>query len=285
MQKHQMSKVFPLSALFISLGMATLAGCGSSSTGGTSTSSVNSATATACAQIIGTRVPGAARTTIGTLKSIDGQSLVVTSQQGTDTTVAYSSSTRFTQETIVPATDLKDGTAVRVAVTSSGSSYTATTITVLATGATGTGTGGNRGGFPGGFGGNGTPRAGRGGNGTPGAGQNGANPCFNRGQFGGTPGANATSTTFRGLNGTVSQLSSDGTTLTVADSSGGNYTVTISATTQIVETKSVTSAALKVGQALTVNGTAKQGTVTAATIAILLTLPTRTANGRPTPTP
>lgn len=71
--------------------------------------------------------------------------------------------------------------------------------------------------------------------------------------------------------------------LAVTDTAGQTYTVTITTQTQIIETKSVTAAALKVGQPLQVNGTNKQGVVTANTVAILLSLPERPAT--PTPTP
>jgi Domain of unknown function (DUF5666) len=87
-------------------------------------------------------------------------------------------------------------------------------------------------------------------------------------------GAGATGTSnFRGLAGTVSQLSSS--TLTITDSTGSDYSVTITPQTRIVETRSVTASSLKVGFALTVSGTANnQSVITARTVMILLKLPT-----------
>jgi hypothetical protein len=248
------------SLLLLFLGLFVLTACGSN-TSASSSGSGASATATACAQA--TRPA-----TIGTLQSINGQTLVIANQRGTNVTVTYTSSTRFTQEVAVAASSLQEGTAVRVTVTSSGSTYTATSVIVT------TGTTGANSGFPGGFRGNGTPgtRTGR-----------ANNPCFTSGRFNrGTPGTGTgTNANFRGLVGTVSQLS--GNTLTITDTSGSDYTVTITAQTQIVATKSATAAALKVGQALTVTGTGSQGAIRANLIAILLNLPTRGATATPTP--
>ncbi len=253
-----LSGIFP----FLFLGVFLLAGCGSNASAGGTSVGV-SATATACAGL--TRPASSTRTALGTLKSISGQTFLLGNQRGTTITVTYTSLTRFTQEISLAATSLQEGTPVRVVVTSSSGSYTATSIIV-----TGGITGGSTGGFPG------FPR----GNGTPGAGR-GNNPCFARARSGnGTPGAGA-NTTFRGLVGKVSHLS--GNILTITDSSGSDFTVTITPRTQIVETKSATAAALKVGQAITVTGKASgQGKIDASLVAILLSLPARTAT--PTPT-
>lgn len=267
MRIHRILRAKPEKFFLLFLGLVfILAACGSG-TSASATSSNASATATACAQA--TRPASAARTATGTLKSISGQTLVVTNQRGNDVTITYTSSTRFTQEVAVAASSLAEGTPVRVTVTSSGGAYTATSIIVTSgsTGSTGT-----AGGFPRG---NGTPRAG--------SGQRN-NPCLAQGRFSrgtsgtGTPGAN----NFRGLVGTVSQLS--GNSLTITDSAGSDYTVTITAQTLILETKNATAADLKVGQALTVTGTTgSQGTISARLIAILLNLPRRTTTATPTP--
>lgn len=234
------------------LGIFLLAGCGSS-TPGTSASTSNlpsaSLTATACAQL--TRPALSARTVVGTLQSINGQTLLVKNLQGKTATVTYTSATRFTQQGSVPASSLKEGTPVVVLVRSTGSTYTATTITV----SNGT---------------NGFPRAG----GTPGTGQfprGGNNPCFNRGRFAGSGTATANGNS-RGLVGTVTQVS--GTTLTITDATNADYTVTITSQTRIEETKTVTASSLKAGIPLTVSGTVNsQGTIAARTVMILLQLP------------
>lgn len=257
MRIHRIAGTLPTGLLLISLSIFLLAGCGSNTSA--STTSGASATATVCAQT--TRAAAAFRTAIGTIKTINGSTLIIANAQGNNVTVTYSSSTRFTQETRIAASALKEGTPVRVAVTSTSGAYSATSITVVS------GTGANGGGFPG-F--NGTPGARRGG--TPGT-RNG-NPCFtNRGRFGNaTPGSSANN--FRGLVGTVSQL--NGNTLTITDNTGAAFTVTLTAQTQIVETTSATAAALKVGEPLTVVGRpGSQGAIAANTIAILLNLPAR----------
>src|SRR5258707_7773287 len=134
---RQMGKAAPTSALFLALALLLLAGCGSNATG-SSTTAVTSATATACAQA--TRPATSFRTAVGVLKSISGQTLILTNTQGTDVTVTYTSSTTFTQEVKIAASALKEGSSVRVAVTSSGSTYTA--VSVLVSTGTGTGNGG-----------------------------------------------------------------------------------------------------------------------------------------------
>jgi hypothetical protein len=193
------------------------------------------------------------------LKSISGQTLQLTNQRGTTLTVTYTSATRFTREATIAATSLQEGTQVRVVVTSSTGSYTATTIMVSAN---------TTGGAPA------FPR-----NGTPGAAR-GNIACFARARGNGTPGAGAGA--FRGLVGTVNHLS--GNTLTITDNTGADFTVTLTTRTQIIETRNATAAALRVGQAITVTGRmGGQGSIVANLVAILLSLPTRLAT--PTATP
>lgn len=239
--------------LFLPLALFLLAGCGSNSsttTGASSTSTTSAAaTATACAQ---SRV--SFKTATGTLSSINGSTFVVTTQKGSNVTVTYSSTTRFVREDSVPATSLKEGTFVTVAVISTGSTYTATSITVTTGNVAGNGTGR----FPGA-------------RGTPGAGR-ANNPCFSRGQFA-TPGSGTGTSNFRGLTGTVSQVT--GNSMTITDTSGSTFSVTITPQTQVMESTSVTSAALKTGEALTVSGSpGSNGAIDARSVTILLKLPT-----------
>jgi uncharacterized protein YcfL len=266
MHMRQTGKAALTGALFLSICLFVLAACGSNTSASTAPGA--SATATACAKA--TRPATNFSTAIGTVSSITGQTFVLRNTQGKNVTVSYTNSTTFTQEVKLASSDLKEGSSVRVTVTSANNTYTAVNITVSQGSTTGSGTGGFSG-FPGGFGFRGTP-------GTRGNG----NPCFaNRGR--GTPGAgfgNGNSN-FRGLNGTVSQL--NGNVLTIADSSGGSYTVTLTAQTQIITTKSATAAALKAGEALTVVGKpGSQGAITANSIAILLALPKRGPTATPT---
>lgn len=237
-----------------------LAACGSNpSTSGASTTSSASATATACAQAR-TKATTLGRATSGTLQSINGTTLVIATQQGSNITVTYSSATRFARQSVISATSLKEGTFVTVAGSNANNTFTATRITVT----TSTTSNGR------------FPRF----SGTPGTGRfSGSNPCFSRGQFGtpgtstGQPGSNSN---FRGLIGTVSQVSSSSLTLT--DTTGAAYSVTITPQTQITQTSSFTAAALKTGMALTVTGTkGSNGVINARAITILLKLPAGTS--------
>ncbi|HEX6484061.1 MAG TPA: DUF5666 domain-containing protein [Ktedonobacteraceae bacterium] len=262
MRIHPLTGKIPLgkvtvSLLLLPLAIFLLASCGnnSSTTSGTSSTSAKTsaaATSTACAQ-----PRFSFKTATGTLKSISGSTFVVSTRQGSSVTIAYSSSTRFVRQDNVPAASLKEGTSVAVAVTSTGSTYTATRITVTTGSTTGSGTGR----FPGS-------------SGTPGAGR-GNNPCFNRGQFA-TPGTGQQgrggTSNFRGLIGTVSQVT--GNTMIITDTSGSTFSVTITPQTQVMESTSVTSAALKTGEALTISGSpGSNGVIDARSVTILLKLP------------
>lgn len=264
MRMRRIGKAATPGALLLALCLFVLAACGSNTTAGAASSNT-AATATACAQA--TRPATAFRTATGILQSINGQTLVVTDAQGKSVTVTYNSSTKFTQEVKLAPADLKEGSSVRVAVTSSGSTYTAINVTVSE--GTTTSRGGGFTGFPG-F------------NGTPGARGGANNPCFTRNRNGnGNGNGNGN---FRGIVGTVRQVNGD--VLTIADTAGSSYTVTLTAQTQIVDTKSATAAALKTGEPLAIVGKpGGQGTVTANTIAILLSLPKRGGPATATPTP
>ena len=260
MRIYQRSKSGMTGLLLLACCLFLLVACGSTTTGNTgSSSSPASATSTACAQK--TRPATAFKTSSGILKTISGQTLTLTTIQGGSAKVTYSSSTTFTQEVKLAPGDLTEGTSVRVAVVSTGSTYTAASVTV-SNGTTTTGPG--RGGFPG-F------------TGTPGARKT---PCFgaNRGRF---VNGNGTNSTFRGLVGTVSGI--NGNVLTITDTTGASFTVNLTDQTQIIETKSATASALKVGDALTAVGKADaQNSIAASSIAILLSLPKR---GLPGATP
>lgn len=264
MRMRRTGKAATPGALLLALCLFMLAACGSNTTAGAS-SSGTSATATACAQA--TRPAISFRTATGILQSINGQTLIVTNMQGKSVTVTYNSSTKFSQQVKLAPADLKEGSSVRVAVTSSGSTYTAISVMVSE------GTTITRGGF------NGLP----GFNGTPGARGGANNPCVTRGRNGNGNGNGNGNANFRGIVGTVRQVNGD--VLTIADTAGASYTVTLTAQTQIVETKSATAAALKAGEPLAIVGKPdSQGTVAANTISILLSLPERGAQPTATPT-
>jgi thiamine monophosphate kinase len=63
--------------------------------------------------------------------------------------------------------------------------------------------------------------------------------------------------------------------MNITDTSGSTFSVTITSQTQVLETTSVTSAALKTGQAITVSGSpGSNGAISARAVTILLKLPT-----------
>lgn len=263
MHTRRIGKAAVPGALLLAFCLFALAACGSNTTAGASGSGA-SATSTACAQATRPAAAASFKTATGIVQSVNGQTLVVQDTQGKSVTVTYTSSTKFTQEVKLAPADLKKGASIRVAVTSSNNTYTAVSVTV-SDGTTTTNKGGF-GNFPG-F------------SGTPGARGGANNPCFARNRTGtnGTGNAN-----FRGLIGTVRQVNGD--VLTITDTAGASYTVTLTAQTQIVGTKSATAAVLKAGEPLTAIGkTGSNGAVAASTIAILLALPQR--GGRPTATP
>jgi hypothetical protein len=252
---------------FLSLLTIFCAACGS--IGGSSTASGGTTNATPTA----TCPPNRSKTATGTLQSVTGTSLLVHSTQGSSVQASYATTTRIQREATVATSALKEGTFVTVAVKQDTSgNYTATRIMLVAnraggfgggTGGTGTGrfgggTGGTGGRFGGGTGGTGTGRT-RNANCLRAGGANG-------GAFGGGAG---TTTSANTLTGTTGQLS--GTTLTITDLQGSNYTVTLDAATQIVQYQSATASALKSGASITLTGSAdSQGVITAQSITILL---------------
>ena len=100
----------------------------------------------------------------------------------------------------------------------------------------------------------------------------------------GTPGASGNGTSRQTINGTISQI--NGTAITVTDSSGNDFTVTLTATTRMTALQTVTASDLQVGQAVTITGTANsQGVINASAVALLQALPTRRGTPTPTATP
>jgi len=257
----------PVSVLFITLDLFLLVACSplASNKGG---SAVTHTPATAAAKC--TPAAGTAQAAVGTLKSIHGQTLVLTDQQKKELTVTYSSATHFTRQAHLAASSLQEGTKVNVVVTGSNGVYAATSITVVPGGSpTLVGTPGPSS--------NGTPEIISQGI-PPGAPPNGEsngnssnNPCLK--QVRGTPGRSGPGpTNTRGIFGTVGQVNGD--ILTVIDTTGASYTVTLTTQTQITGTQSASVAALKIGELLIAIGTKNtQGVVVATTVQILLRLP------------
>ncbi len=224
-------------------------GCGANSTS-TSTSAVSSspATTTPCPS---PRASGQFQATIGTIQSISGNTLQIASVNGSIKTVIYSSSTRFLRESTTKVSSLQEGTPVTVAITQNAdNTYSVTRIMLvnrsLQTTRQRTNVNAN---------------------------------CFNRSQFnnpGGTQSGGGATANTRAITGTVGQV--NGNTLTVTDLQGNDYTLSVTSTTQILQTVNASAADLKTGTALSVSGSPDgQGAINARTVTILPKLLTRSA--------
>ena len=253
---------------FLSLGgtlvlaLLALAGCGSANAAQATTSP----TATC---------PPAPRQALGTIATVNGNSLTVKTARGQSVTVNLASTTTLIQETTGSQSDLQDGERVQVFVTSNADgSYTAQRITIAPAGTLATGVpGGGRGGTGrGGGSGSGssnpcvsrTPRAG---SGTPGTG---------RGRPGGGTGAPGTGNgpaNGRSVSGTVATV--NGQVLSVTASDGADYTIQLDSATKYTRISVARASDLQVGQAVSVTGrAASDGSITAQSIIILEALPT-----------
>jgi len=236
------------SSILLALLAVLIAGCSIPFLPTSSSSTSGATSATACPS------PVPSQAVRGTIKSINGSTLVLTDANGNSVTATYTSTTRFTRQAKATTSALVSGAFIFVAVTQNAdNSYTATMITLS--------NGGNRGsrpagGFGGGFGRRGNPacRQGQRGNGN--------------GNNGGQDFAGGTGNT-RGIMGTVSQLS--GKTLTVTDVNQADYTVTLNATTQIIQTSQASATSLQVGMRVNIVGLRNaQGVITARSVTILL---------------
>ncbi|GHO59784.1 DUF5666 domain-containing protein [Ktedonobacter robiniae] len=230
----------------LSLCALLLSGCGSFPFQGSAASSTPTATnCTSSARF---------RPVNGTLKSVDGNTLSVTNQQGKSVTAHLEKTTRFTQEKAVAASSLKDGMVVSAVVkqNSDNSTYTATQIVL---------TDRNTGAF-------GNNRQ-----------QRGNNPNANcvparqrtptgNGKGNGNGGVRTNANGTHILSGTVGQLNNN--ILTVTDTKGDDYTINLASTTNIMQISSATASDLRAGETVTVTGsTEKDGSVDAQNIAIL----------------
>ena len=216
-------------------------GCGTNTTATGATSSTT-ATTTPCPS-------NQLQSATGTIQSISGNTLLIANIRGNTTKATYSSSTRFTRQSSTTVSSLKEGVPVTVTITQNAdNTYTATRIMLT----------------------NSSFQVRR-------QGTNSNASCFNRSRpnrSGSTPPSGTTNT--RGVAGTVGQM--NGNTLTVTDTQGSDYTMTIASTTQIEQTSTASAADLKTGQAITVSGSSEgQGGINARTVTILQKLPTKPA--------
>ncbi len=86
-------------------------------------------------------------------------------------------------------------------------------------------------------------------------------------------------------NSSGAKLCSGHNSLTVTDTSGNDFTVTLTATTRMTEQQSATASDLQIGQVVAITGTANsQGVINASSVSLLQALPTRRRTPTPTPT-
>ncbi|WP_052891155.1 DUF5666 domain-containing protein [Thermogemmatispora carboxidivorans] len=194
----------------------------------------------------------------GTVQSVSTGSFRVLDRQGQSKQVVYTSSTRFTKQVQEKVSDLKNGEQVTVVVNQN-SDGTYSAVSIAAGGAqasfasSGNGTGQNGQGSRQGFGGNrGNVNA----------------ACFRRQGQGGF-GANGTSSSqnARAVRGSITQIV--GNQLTVTDSSGSNFVLTLTSATRVVETEAASASDLKSGvTVLVVGSNGSQGQLTASSVTI-----------------
>nr|BBH94061.1 hypothetical protein KTA_22600 [Thermogemmatispora argillosa] len=227
-----------------------LAACGTNSATGAGVSASASATPTC---------PPTPRfqSVSGTVQSVSTGSFTVLNRQGQSKQVVYTSKTRFIKQVQEKVSDLKDGEQVTVFVSqNSDGSYSAVSI--------------EAGGGQLGFAGNGTGQSGQGTRqGLAGNRGNFNTACFRRqGQGQNGLGANGTSgQNSRAVRGSVTQIV--GNQLTVTDSSGSNFVLTLTSSTRIIQTEAASASDLKSGVTVLVIGTNdSQGQLTASSVTI-----------------
>ncbi|GER84691.1 MAG: hypothetical protein IMW90_16020 [Thermogemmatispora sp.] len=193
----------------------------------------------------------------GTVQSVSTGSFTVLDRQGQSKQVVYTSSTRFTKQVQEKVSDLKEGEQVTVFVSqNSDGTYSAVSIAA----------GSGQAGFA--SNGNGTGRNGQGSRQGFGGNRGSFNAaCFRR-QSQGVSGANGTSSqNSRAVRGSITQIA--GNQLTVTDSSGSNFVLTLTSTTRIVETEAASASDLKSGvTVLVVGSNGSQGQLTASSVTI-----------------
>ncbi|MDT4911788.1 MAG: hypothetical protein QOC66_916 [Pseudonocardiales bacterium] len=228
----------------------TLAACSNSSSAGSSSSSPAAGTSAGSGAAPQAGRPGAS----GQVAAISGATMQVQSQQAGQVAVSWTSSTTFTHPVTTTLAAVKAGDCVVATAPSgsSGTSFTATALTVSApvNGQCGGGPGGGAGGP-----GNGQRPSGQRPSGFPsgGAGRGAAGGAF--------------------ATGTVSSVS--GSTVVIAARQPGsngsttNRNVTLNSQTKISTQQSTTSQSVKVGLCVSAQGTADStGTVTASSVRI-----------------
>ncbi len=196
----------------------------------------------------------------GTIASIDGSTIKLTTKAGTTVNVVTSASTTVSVSSTGAVSDVKVGDNVRVLGTTSGTTVAADQITDSGATALADGPGAGRGGPPAGAFQGGTPP-----NGAANANRTPGNA--NGGPANGTPPNGAGGFRDGGPPTTGVVKTVNGGTFTITATDGTNLTVTTSSATQVTIVKPGTLQSLKTGDAIQVNGTtASDGTITASSI-------------------
>jgi Cu/Ag efflux protein CusF len=189
------------------------------------------------------------RSVSGTVQSLGSGTVTVLTAQGQSQQVSYGSTTRFTKQVQEKVSDLKEGDQVTVVVNqNSDNTYSAVSI---AEGGTATGFGSGRQGQS--FLGTRTVNT----------------ACFTRrqGQGNGFGNGSASTQNMRAVRGSITQIA--GNQLTVTDSSGSNFVLTLTSSTRVIKTETATAADLKVGiKVLAIGSSGAQGQLAATTVTI-----------------
>ena len=236
-----------------------IAGCGSSTTTGSTTAATP--TVAAC---LGTAT--------GTIQNVGNTTLQITSLQGKMVQAMFTSKTIFMRSATLTAADLKAGMLVSVTVRqNSDNTYSALTVSIR-TSLT------RQGGFTRGSGSglcNGQrPRR----TGTPGT--------FGRPGSAGAPGSGSNGSSGNNLqtiSGTISQV--NGNSLVVTDTSSNDFTVSLTSTTRMTQQQTVSASDLHSGEIVTISGSANsKGVISASSVSILQGIPFRRLTPKLTPT-
>jgi Domain of unknown function (DUF5666) len=231
-----------------------LAACGGSSAtaSGTTTTSSTPTTTNACPTV-----------SVGTIQSVSSNGLSITNFQGNNVQGIFTSKTTIVRQATITSNNLKTGMLVSVTVIQNADgTYSARAVNVRNSLT-------NQGGAIRGSGScNGQRRRGSGTYGGPGFGS-------------GTPGAGGASNR-QTINGSVSQI--NGSSLVVTDTSGNDFTISLTSTTRISMQQTVASSDLHAGEAVMIIGSANsKGIINVNSVSILQGLPNRPTS--PTSTP
>ncbi|HYB01063.1 MAG TPA: DUF5666 domain-containing protein [Ktedonobacteraceae bacterium] len=223
-----------------------LAACGTNSSANSSTSTSSTPTSTAKCPTI----------SIGKIQNIGSNSLVVTTLQGKQTQVTFTSATKFARTATVPASSLQTGSFATVTIMqNANNTYSALTVSVRSAQ-----------GFQGGF-------------------TRGSTQCrnqFPRANRTATPGTFGVGQNRQTVTGTISQLS--GNAMTLSNASGDDFIVNLTPSTRITAMVTASVNDLKSGQPVTITGTANaQGVISATSVSILQSLPNMRLQGTATP--